>query len=111
MNVETSHGRPIVHGVECGHLVYPHWGHLQQTRDLVHHADACETMLSLAEIQQRHDSGLFVLRRVSAKDFLDELLILGVELERYVGIVVWRVTMLIVHSSIHALMIAHLDMW
>jgi len=51
-------------------------------------------MLALSEIQQRHDGGFFVLRRVPREDFLDQLLILGSELEGDFQVVLGRVAML-----------------
>lgn len=51
-------------------------------------------MLALSEIEDGHDGGLLVLRRVALEDLGDELLILGVELERDVGVVVRRVAVL-----------------
>lgn len=51
-------------------------------------------MLALAEVEQGHDGGLFVLGRVALEDLGDELLILGVELEGQVGVVVGCVSVL-----------------
>lgn len=55
-------------------------------------------MLALAEVQQGHDGGLFVLGGVSLEDLGDELLVLGVELEGDVGVVVGRVSVLRANS-------------
>lgn len=55
----------VVHCVEGRDLVYPHWRHLQKSRNFVHDTDACEAVLALAEIEQRHNGGLLVLRWVS----------------------------------------------
>ncbi len=77
------HRTSIVHCVEGRHLVHPHRRHLQQPRDLIHDADAREAVLSLSEVEQRHDRRLLVLARVPAEDFFDELFILHCELERY----------------------------
>lgn len=92
--MEFAHGIPVVHGVESGHLIYTHGGHLEQSRHLVHDTDAGEAMLSLAEVKKRHDGGLFVLRRVSRKHLLDELFIDLVELEGDIGVVLWSVSVL-----------------
>ena len=51
-------------------------------------------MLSLPEIQDGHNSRLFVLGRVSFEDLVDELVVLLGELEGNVGIVLGRVSML-----------------
>lgn len=79
--MESSNRVPVVHGVECGHLVDTHGRHLQYPSHLVHDADAGEPVLALTEIEKRHHGGLLVLARVSTEDLLDELLILRVELE------------------------------
>lgn len=94
LDVVFADGSAVVHGVESGNLVDAHWGHLEETGDLVHDADAGETVLSLAQIEQRHDGGLLVLWRVSGEDFLHELLAGSVEFEWDVGVVVGRVTVL-----------------
>lgn len=83
----TADWLSVVHGVESGDLVDTHRGHLQSAGNLVHDTDAAESVLALSEVEQWHDGGLLVLRGVSAEHFLDELLILLVELERGVGIV------------------------
>jgi hypothetical protein len=51
-------------------------------------------VLALAEVEQRHDGGLLVLRRVALEDLSDDRLILGVELEGNVGVVVAGVAVL-----------------
>lgn len=61
LDVESADGIPIVHCVKGGDLVYSHGGHLQNAGDLVHDADAREAVLSLSEVEQRHDGGFFVL--------------------------------------------------
>jgi hypothetical protein len=95
LNVVTTNGVSVVHGVESGNLVDTHGGHFQSAGDLVHDADAAETVLALAKVEQGHDGSLLVLRRVSAEDFLDELLILGIEGEGDVEVVLWCVTVLV----------------
>ena len=57
-------GGAVVHGIEGGDLVDAGRGHLEQAGDLVHDADRGEAVLALAEVQQRHDGGLLVLRRI-----------------------------------------------
>lgn len=94
LNVEPAHGVAVVHGVESGDLVDAHGRHLEDARDLVHDADAGEAVLPLAEVEQRHDGGLLVLAGVAGQHFLDELLILGVELEGDVEVVVGSVAVL-----------------
>lgn len=80
--MKPSNRTPVVHGVECRNLVHAHWRHLQDPRDLVHDANACEAMLSLPKIKQGHHRRLLVLARVSAQDLLHELLVDRVEFER-----------------------------
>jgi hypothetical protein len=79
--VELARGIAVVHGVEGRDLVHTHWRHFQYPRNLVHDADACEAVLALAEVEERHDGGLLVLGRVPRDNLLDELLVLGGELE------------------------------
>lgn len=89
MDVVTADGLSVVHGVESSDFVDTHRGHFQSAGDLVHDTDAAETVLALTKVEEGHDGGLLVLRRVSAEDFLDELLILSVESERDVEVVLW----------------------
>ena len=96
LNVELANGRAVVHGVERGDLVHTHGGHLEQTGHLVHDADAAKAVLTLTEIEQGHDGRLLVLRRVALDDLLDDLFVVGRELEGEVGVVVGGVTMLYV---------------
>lgn len=49
--MELAHRRPVVHGIERSDLVDSHGGHLQDARHLVHHADAGEAVLALAQIE------------------------------------------------------------
>ena len=51
-------------------------------------------MLALAEVQDWHDSGLFVLRRITLKDLGNDRLVLRRKLERDRGVVVGRVAVL-----------------
>lgn len=94
LDVELAHRVAVVHGVESSDLVDSHRRHLQESRNLVHDTDAGETVLPLAEVEQRHDGGLLVLAGVAGQDFLDELLILGVELEGDVEVVLGCVAVL-----------------
>lgn len=94
LDMEAAHGGPVIHGVEGGHLVDAHGGHLQDARHLVHDADAGEAVLALAEVENGHHGGLLVLGRVAGENGLDELLILRRELERYRRIVLGCVAVL-----------------
>ena len=88
------HRITIIHSIKRRHLINPHWRHLQQPCHLVHDADAREAVLALPEVQQRHDGGFLVLAGVSGQHFLDELLILGVELEGDVEVILGSVAVL-----------------
>lgn len=92
--MELPGGVPVVHGIKGGHLVDTHGRHLQYPRNLVHDADACESVLALAQIQQWHHCRLLVLAGVAAQHLLDELLILRIELERDVQVVFGGVAVL-----------------
>ncbi len=81
LQVELADRVPVVHGVEGGHLVDAHGRHLQQARHLVHHRDGGEAVLALAEVEQRHHGGFFVLRWVAFEDLRDDGLVLRVEFE------------------------------
>tara|TARA_R110002003_G_scaffold433_7_gene19750 strand:- start:2170 stop:2613 length:444 start_codon:yes stop_codon:yes gene_type:complete len=94
LDVKLARGAAVVHGVERRHLVDTHGRHLQYAGDLVHDADAGESMLALSKVEQRHDGGLLILRRIPRQDLLDELLVLGRELEGDLGIVLGRVAVL-----------------
>ena len=94
LHVKPAYGVAVVHCVERSHLVDTHRRHLQQARNLVHHADASEAMLSLSEVEQRHDRRLLVLRGISAEDLLYELFISSVELEGDVEVVFGGVAVL-----------------
>lgn len=63
--MEAADGVAVVHGVEGGDFVDAHGRDLQHARDLVHHADAREAVLPLAEIEERHHGRAFVLRWVA----------------------------------------------
>jgi hypothetical protein len=85
---------PVVHGVECRYLVHSHGRHLQYPRNLIHDADAAESVLALAEVEERHDGGLLVLRGVPGDDLFDERLILRREFEGNLEVVLGSVAML-----------------
>lgn len=92
--MKSAGGIPVVHGVERGDLVDAHWRHLQDSRNLIHDADAGEAVLALAQIQQWHHCRLLVLAWVAAQHLLDELLILRIELEGNRQVVLGRVAVL-----------------
>jgi hypothetical protein len=89
LDVVATNGLSVVHGVESGNLVDTHGGHFQPAGNLVHDTDAAETVLALTKVEKGHDGGLLVLRRVSAEDLLNELFILGIELEGDIEVVLW----------------------
>lgn len=93
--MESANFLAVVHGVERRNLVHSHWRHLQQTCNLVHDADAGEAVLALAQVEQRHDRRLLVLRGVPLEDLGHDGLVLRGELEGYVGVVVGRVSVLL----------------
>lgn len=92
--MELAHRRPVVHGIERSDLVNSHGGHLQDARHLVHDADAGEAVLALAQVQDRHHGGLFVLGRVALQDLGDNGLVLGGELEGQARVVIGGVAVL-----------------
>ena len=73
--------RPIIHRIKRRHLINPHRRHLQPPRHLVHDAQAREAVLPLPEVEQGHDGGFLVLRRVAFEDFGDEFFAEVVEFE------------------------------
>jgi hypothetical protein len=94
LNEELAHGVSVVHGVERGHFVDSHGRHLQQASDLVHDADAGEAVLALAQVEQGHDGGLFVLLGVSLEDLGHDGFILLVEFEGDIGVVLGGISVL-----------------
>lgn len=94
LNVELADRVAVVHGVEGRNLVNSHGRHLQESRNLVHDTDAGEAVLPLSKVEQRHDGGLLVLAGIAGQHFLDELLILCVELEGDVEVVLGSVAVL-----------------
>lgn len=87
LQMELAHRTPVIHGIKRSHLIHAHRRHLQNPRNLIHYAQAGEAMLSLSQIQDRHDGRLLVLWGVALEDLVDELVILVVELEGDFGIV------------------------
>jgi hypothetical protein len=94
LDMILSNWRAIVHGVECSHLIDTHWRHLQYSCHLIHDAERCEAMLPLSKVKQGHNSRLFVLRGIPLDDLVDELVVLGRELERSLRVIDLRVSML-----------------
>ena len=84
----------VVHGVEGSDLVDAHRRHLEETRNLVHDAEAGESVLALAEVEDGHHGGLLVLGRVAGQDLLDHGVVLLAELEGNARIVVGGVAVL-----------------
>jgi hypothetical protein len=94
LNKVLSNRLTVVHGVEGCDFVNAHWGHLKDTGDLVHHANAGIAVLALAQVQEGHDGTLLVLGRVAFEDLIDEFHVLLGELERDRGVVARLVAML-----------------
>lgn len=84
----------VVHRIERRHLIDPHRRHLQYPSHLVHHTNAREAVLALAEIEQGHNGGFLVLGRVARENFFDELLILSIEFEGNAGVILGAVAVL-----------------
>ena len=89
----------VVHGIESSDFVDTHGGHLQEAGDLVHDANACEAVLTLAQIQERHDCSLLVLGGVALEDLIDQSLVLLVERERDARVVGRLVAVLGIYRS------------
>lgn len=51
-------------------------------------------MLTLAEVEQRHDGGLLVLGRIALDDLIDDGLVFRAELEGNIGVVLGGVSVL-----------------
>lgn len=84
----------VVHRIERRHLIDPHRRYLQYPSHLVHHTNAREAVLALAEIEQGHNGGFLVLGRVARENFFDELLILSIEFEGNAGVILGAVAVL-----------------
>lgn len=89
-----AHGRAVVHGVERRHLVHSHRWHLEHPSDFVHDGDRRESVLALAEVEQRHHRRLFVLWWVAFEDLIDESQVGFVEFEGDGGVVIRGVSVL-----------------
>lgn len=94
LDVVFTNRCPVVHSIEGSDFVHTHWWHLQQSRNLIHDAQARESMLPLSKIQQWHHSGLLILWGVALQNLLNELVILLCELEWDVWVIIGRVTVL-----------------
>lgn len=94
LHEECAHGLAVVHGVKGRDLVDAHRRHFEESCDFVHDANRGEAVLSLAEVEEGHDGGFFVLWWVSLEDFGDEFVVDFVELEGDRGVVVWGVAVL-----------------
>ena len=94
LDVEFANWVPVVHGIEGGDLIHTHRRHFEYPCYFVHDADACEAVLALAKVEQRHNGGLLILRGVPGDDLLDKLLILRGEFERDRRVVLGCITML-----------------
>lgn len=94
LDEELADRRAVIHGVEGGDFVNAHRWHLEDAGDLVHDADGREAVLALAEVEDRHDGGLLILRRIALQELGDDLLVLLGELEGDIGVVVLRVAVL-----------------
>lgn len=61
----------VEHGVEGGHLVHSHGGHVQHLGDLVHRSEGKPaTGLSLSQVQHGNNAGLLVVLGVSVHNKL-----------------------------------------
>lgn len=92
--MEFPYGSPVVHSIECRHLVDPHWGHFKKPSYFVHHGDGAEPVLALPEVKNRHHGGFPVLRGVSTENGSNEFLILGGKFEGDGGVVCWGIPVL-----------------
>lgn len=85
---------PVEHGVESSNFIHTHRRNFKQTSNFIHDRDGCKTVLSLAQIQKRHDSSLLVLRRILLQDLFNTLLVVGIEFKGNIGIVLGCIAML-----------------
>lgn len=92
--MKLSNRLTVIHGVEGGNLVNTHWWHIQPARNLVHDTDAGEAVLALAEIEEGHHRGLFVLWGIAFKDFGDEFFVDVIEFKRYRRVIDGGISML-----------------
>jgi hypothetical protein len=77
----SSVGRrvPIEHGVERGDFVDTHRRNFNQRRNVIHDRKAGKAVLTLRQVEQRNDGGLFVVCRVLCHNGLGRLQILGIK--------------------------------
>ncbi len=94
LDMELPYRLAVVHGVKSRNLIDPHGRHLQPACNFVHDADAGEAVLALAEIEEGHHGGFFVLGGITFEDFGNEFFIGVVEFEWYGGIVFGAISML-----------------
>jgi hypothetical protein len=57
-------------------------------------------MLTLSEVEQRHNGRLLVLRRIPFEYLIDELIVLLSELEGYAGIIFGGISMLCIRQLV-----------
>jgi hypothetical protein len=86
---------PVIHGVKGSNFVYTGRGHLEDSCYFIHDADAGKAMLTLAKIEDRHNSRLLVLGWVSLEDLGNYLLVLGGKFKGKIGVVIGRVSVLL----------------
>ncbi len=95
LNEVFAHPRAIEHGVEGRHLVDARGRRLHDRRHLVHGRHGKPPpVLSLGQIQQGDDAGLFVVGGIFGEDFIDQFVVLFGEVEVRLGRVVGRVDVL-----------------
>jgi hypothetical protein len=79
---EAKGSLPIEHSVEGCNLVNTHWRHLKELCNVVHDIDTCPSfVLPLAEVKERDNCCLFILRRIPRDDFFRALHVLWSEPE------------------------------
>eukprot|EP00804_Cyclotella_cryptica_P023792 CCRYP_011170-RC/>CCRYP_011170-RC protein AED:0.44 eAED:1.00 QI:0/0/0/1/0/0/2/0/121 len=77
LNKVLPHLGPIEHGVERSHLVHAGGVHLNNLSHLVHGRDRePSSVLTLSEIEEGDDAGLFVVGGIFGEDFVDTLVLL-----------------------------------
>lgn len=77
---------PVEHGIEGCNFINTHGGHLKEVRDIIHHADACPSLvLPLAEVKQGNNCCFLILRWVFGNNFLRAFHVLRGEFERNLG--------------------------
>lgn len=77
-----SEHAPVKHSVESRDLVHSHRRHLQEFRNVVHHANTGPAfILSLSEIEKGNNSSLFVLWGITLDNFFCTLHVGTIEFE------------------------------